>query len=117
MKRTHLALIALIPALAFGYSACAGEPETESDEAVAEEEAAVVDHDPALLGTYRSRDLQFGATSLLAFMADGTYHRARMVACVTSPCPPIAEDGRFVLGSLGPATYLTLFPESTDIRE
>lgn len=111
MNRTPHALFALAPVLALGWPACTGSPEIESDEPVAEDAAAMIAPDPDLAGTFRSQEIRAGALSLLVLKLDGTYHRGTVVACVTTPCPPVQDDGRYALWERGGETHLSLMPE------
>lgn len=114
MLRTRYALAALVPALALGLATCStSEPVTESEDAIAEGEAAFVVRMPSLAGTYRSDAIRIGSLSLLVLKTDGTYHRGMVVACFTTPCPPVEEDGRYRLLRRGDMTFLTLIPDDT----
>lgn len=115
VKRTPYALFALAPVLALGYLACVGSPGTESDEILAEDDAAMIAPDPALVGTYRNPTLRIGALSLLVLKLDGTYHRGRVIACAATPCPPVQDDGHYTLSARGGETYLSLSPDDTEV--
>lgn len=117
MLRTKLALLALVPALALGYSACVGEADTEDPEAVMEEEATIVAPDPALIGTFRAVKLAVGQLALLVLKSDGTYHRGTLVACVTGPCNPASDDGKYTLWYRGGESFMTLYPDSRTASE
>lgn len=111
MLRTHSTLLALLPMIALGYSACVAAPDTEDPEAVFEEEAAIATPNPALIGTFRPERLEVGKLALLVLKADGTYHRGTLVKCVMAPCNPAADDGQYTLTYRGRETFLWLTPE------
>jgi hypothetical protein len=112
MLRNNLALLALVPAIALGYSACVGEADTEDPEAVMEEEATIVAPNPALIGTFRTVKFEVGQLALLVLKSDGTYHRGTLVACFTGPCNPAADDGKYTLWYRGGEAFMSLYPNS-----
>lgn len=113
MFRKYLALLALVPAITLGYSACTGEGDTEDDEALLQDEAAIVPLNPALIGTFRNVKLQVGQLALLTLKSDGTYHRGTVVACITAPCPPVAEDGTYTLWYRWDDAFMSLYPDGS----
>jgi len=112
MKRTQIALIALIPAFALGYSACVGGPGTEDEETTAEGEAAMIAPDPALIGTYRNEVIRIDSLYLLVLMKDGTYHRGMTAECTRAPCS-VEDDGYYRLWLQDKETYISLYPYRT----
>lgn len=110
MLRTHLALVALIPALALGWTACTADVDSGEDADLAEGEAAIATPQTGLFGTFRGKSKAVGTMPLLAFLADGTYHRSVIVPCMPSPCEPMEEDGLYQTWSRDGGTYLTLYP-------
>lgn len=110
MFRTTLTLLALVPALVLGHLACVGAG-VQDEGVVQEEESAIAVLNPDLIGTFRGVKLGVGDLALLTLKSDGTYHRGSVVACVTAPCYPTAEDGAFMVGSRDGHTYLALYPE------
>lgn len=115
-RKTH-ALLALIPAMALGYSACVVEPSTIDEEVVVEEESEIVAPNPALIGTFRNQEFRPGALAMLVLKSDGTYHRGTVVACVTAPCIPPQDDGQYMLWVRGGQTYLSLVPDDGGTAE
>lgn len=111
MTRTTPALLALLPAFAFGYLACTGEPATEDQETIVEEESAIVAPDQTLIGTFRNQEIRLGSLVLLVLKSDGTYHSGTPVACIAAPCPPVAEDGQYTIWRRDGGTYMSLYPE------
>ena len=107
MFRAQYALLALVPALALGYSACASSGGVD-EEAVTEQESAMVAPAYQPLGTFQNELRQTGKVSLLVLKSDGTYHLAMPVACVTAPCNPVTEDGRYSFSYRGQYAYVTL---------
>lgn len=114
MLRTKLALLALVPSMILGYSACTGEVDTEEDEAVLEDEAAIASLPEGLVGTWRASTFAVGQIAALTLKSDGTYHRGRVVACLVAPCPSPEDDGQYTVGYRGTTTYMTLTPAVRD---
>lgn len=112
MFRTQIVFLALLPALALGWAACAGEVDTEED-TVVEEGSAMVAPNQGLFGTFRSQPTMFGGISLLALKSDGTYHRIRLIAQETTQYGP-EDDGIYHVTSRGNVNQMTLYSNDSD---
>lgn len=115
MFRTHAAFKALVPAFALGLLSCVADPSLMGEVDVMEDEAALVVPNPGLYGTFRISTVEPGQLTLLVLKTDGTYHTGKAIACFTTPCNPVQEDGRYLLGVSSDARkYLYLYSESGD---
>lgn len=109
MLRTQLAFLALVPVMALGASACAGD--LDSGEDVVESGAAMVAPNPDLFGTYRGDSKEVGTLPLVVLKSDGTYHRTIVVPCMPAGCAPVAEDGIYQLWGREGGHYITFYPD------
>lgn len=109
MLRTHLAFMALVPALALGGAACTAD--LDSGEGVMESEAAMTTPTPELFATFRGDAKNVGDLPLLVLKADGTYHRTIVVPCMPSPCAPIEDDGLYQLWGRDGGNYISFYPD------
>jgi len=108
MLRTHLAFVALVPALALGGVACT---DVDSGEVVLESEAAIMAPRPDMFGTYRGDARGLGQMPLLVLRSDGTYHRTIVLPCMPGDCPAVADDGLYQLWGRGGGNYVSFYPD------
>lgn len=117
MLRARYALMALVPALAFGFTACAGDGTVGDPEGVSEEQAAMIAPAQRPIGTFRSEGNVIGKLSLLVLKSDRTYHDEMPVACITAPCYPVMQNGRYSLLGMGGSSYLYLYANGGTVVE
>jgi hypothetical protein len=119
MLRAHHALSILVLALAplgCAPTGCAGTgPDPNEGNSLGTEEAMSAGG-ATLAGTYQSDAMKVGSFAQLVLMTDGTYHGARVVACIKAPCPPIGEDGGVRLYARDGHKYMALTDASSHIE-
>lgn len=104
MLRAKFAVLGLVPALAF--VACGADTGDEPAFGGAEQQMLV---QPVLAGTFMSDKVDVGELAQLVVKTDGTFHSTRVVACFTTPCDPIPQDGLYRLLDRDGMRFINLY--------
>lgn len=88
-----------------------------SDKPVDETTGAVQEAIPTggyhFVGTYANSSRQVGSLSQLVLKTDGTFHSAKVVACITAPCNDIEQNGTYTLFRRDTFAYFELYERSS----
>ena len=83
----------LVPVLTL--AACGGDKQV--DETTGAVQEAIPSGGYHFAGTYANSSRQVGTLSQLVLKTDGTFHSAKVVACITAPCNDVEQNGTYTL--------------------
>ncbi|HEY3356566.1 MAG TPA: hypothetical protein VGQ83_25165 [Polyangia bacterium] len=109
-----MALVFVFAALgSFGCDGTAGNPEDNALDVIDNAEKA--DGVIRPVGTYRNEAPTAGGFTAVVLKTDKTFRREVQVMCITTPCNPIATEGRYGWSKSGSTRYIRFLDENGDL--
>jgi len=105
--RAHIMryLLALLAVTAFNTGCAVNADHGDDESSVSESEGALSAYGQKLVGAFETTDMG-SEFDKIVLKSDGTYFSTETIFCITTPCDPIRDEGRFIGYKPSKAGYL-----------